>query len=326
MVISKTPLRISLVGGGTDVPAFYRKYGGAVVSFTISKFIYVSVNDKFNGRTRVSYSQTENVDDPSELQHDLVRETLVMLDEKGLEITSVSDIPGEGTGLGSSSSFTVGLLAALSQKINSKPYPRKILAETAHTIESKLCKHPGVGKQDVYAAAFGGLHYYQFNKDESVSVEPIFMNAEQKENLESHLILLYTDLFRSADFILGEQERNIGKAGKSQKAALALKELAFDLGTEMQAGHFCNIGQYLKRGWELKKWLSNSISNPYIDELHARGIEAGAEGAKLCGAGGGGFFLFYAEPECHKAIQENTGLRCMPFKMENEGSTIIYHD
>lgn len=177
MIITRTPLRISLFGGGTDVYDFYRHYGGACISFTIDKYIYVSLNEKFDGKTRLSYSQTETVDDPKDLKHDLAREVLGFYNLRGVEISSTADIPGGGTGLGSSSAFTVGLLAAISGKIrNGVPYCRSMLAETAYTVEGNLCGHP-VGKQDQYAAAYGGFHYYGFLQDGTVQVQPLQLRA-----------------------------------------------------------------------------------------------------------------------------------------------------
>lgn len=322
MIIVRTPLRISLVGGGTDVPAFYKKHGGAVVSMTIDKYVYVSVNDKFDGRTRVSYSVTENVETPKHLKHDLAREALELFDAKGLEIASVSDIPGSGTGLGSSSAFAVGLSQALSYKRNGKAYRCKVLAETAFSIEKKT--HAGIGKQDHYAATFGDLHYYEFEPDETVSVEPIFMTLEQRINLESKLLLLYTGTTRLADPILQEQERNFEHRRKSIEAGLELKELAFKLATEMQEGNFDNIGAYLLAGWIWKREISKLVSTPDLDVIFDKAIAMGASGGKLLGAGGGGFFLFYAEPRYHDAICAETGLRRVPFKTEREGSKIIY--
>lgn len=324
VITSRTPLRISLCGGGTDVPAFYKTHGGAVVSFAISKYVYVSVNDKFDGRTRMSYSVTEDVYDPHELQHDLAREVLHFFQAKGLEITSVSDIPGEGSGLGSSTAFAVGLLTALSHKIGGKSYPCKMLAETAHTIEAKLCNHPGVGKQDMYSAAYGGLHYYEFSKGGNVEVQPIYMSPEQKEYLESHLILLWTGRTRQAAGILREQERNLGSNREAISAACKLRDMANDLGSELILGNFHKIGAFLDDGWKLKKRFSDSISDSGLDRTYLDAIAAGAVGGKLLGAGGGGFFLFFAEPKLHEGVRSATGLRQIPFKIQEKGSEIIY--
>lgn len=324
MILSRTPLRISLCGGSTDVPSFYRNHGGGVVSFAINRYVHIGVNDKFDGRTRVSYSVTENVDAPADLKHDLARECLNHFETKGLEITSVSDIPGEGTGLGSSSAFTVGLLTAISKKCMINVYTAKMLAETAHTIEAKLCKHPGIGKQDQYASAFGGLHYYEFSKDEAVSVEPIFMTPEQKEYLESHLLLLYTGMTRSATEILRDQEKNLNSSREAIAAGCQLREMACDLAIDLGRGDFHKVGTYLFNGWKLKRRLSDTISNPEIDRIHDAGVAAGAIGGKLLGAGGGGFFLFFADPKLHGDIRTATELREVEFKIEEKGSHIVY--
>lgn len=313
-----------MAGGGTDTPAFYRQYGGAVVSFAIGKYVYITLNDKFDGKTRVSYSITENVDNPAQLGHELAREVLNHFQAKGLEITSVADIPGEGTGLGSSSSFTVGLLSALSRKVNGKIYPKKMLAETAFTVEAKLCNHTGTGKQDQYAAAYGGFHYYEFARDEGVEVQPILMLPEQKKFLEDHFLLLYTGMTRSAGTILSDQEKNMQSSRESISAGMALKELAFNLALELQAGKFHTIGSYLFEGWKLKKRLSEEISSPDLDIVYKDALAAGAIGGKLCGAGGGGFFLFFADPKLHADIIAATKLRHVPFEMEEKGSEIIY--
>jgi D-glycero-alpha-D-manno-heptose-7-phosphate kinase len=324
MIISRTPLRISLAGGGTDVASFYSKYGGAIVSLTIDKFVYVAVNDKFDGRIRASYSITENVDAVGELKHDIIRETLNLFEMDGLEVVSISDIPGSGSGLGSSSSLTVGLINALARKKYCKNYPAQYMAEQAYFIERTQCNHPGVGKQDQLAAAYGGLHYYDINHDGCVSVEPIYMTDYNREWMESHMLLLYTGMARSADGILERQEDGLRDNKKSIRAARKLYTLAYDLASEMQEGKFENVGVYLAEGWHEKKKLVNGISDPQLDNLYTKAFLAGADGGKLLGAGGGGFFLFWASPERHAHIVEATGLRHVKFKMHDKGSEIIY--
>lgn len=326
MIISRTPLRISLCGGGTDVPAFYHKYGGAVVSFAINKYVYVSINDKFDGRIRVSYSQTEDVAHVDDIQHDIVRETLKLHELNGVEVTTVADIPGNGSGLGSSSSLTVGLVAAIMQKIKGAPFGPLHLAESAYTIEARLCNHVGTGKQDQFAAAFGGLHYYEFKKDECVSVEPILLSLEQQEYLESHLLLLWTGVQRSSSELLQLQSANFKNNHDTVISGMKLRNMANNLAMDFQEGNINVLGKYMHENWKLKRRLASGISNAELDRIYHDAVGAGAIGGKVLGAGGGGFFLFFAPPLQHNAILEATGLRRVSFKIEEEGSKIIYDD
>lgn len=296
------------------MPQFYEKNVGGVVSFAIDKYVYVSVNPKFDGKIRVSYSKTENVDEVDEIQHDLVRETLREWKiQSGLEITSVADIPGNGTGLGSSSSFTVGLIHALSRG----GHPA-ILAERAYIIESEKC-HRSVGKQDQYAAAHGGMNYMRFVKNR-VEVETLYPHKD----MENDLLLLHTGISRSANEILKEQGRNFNK-GDTLSVGRHLAALAYSFRGEWLEGKMTSekLGKYLHTGWEFKKQLS-SVSNPQIDEWYKIAMNNGAYGGKLLGAGGGGFLLFSAPYETHARITEATGLRRIDFKIETKGSEIIY--
>lgn len=322
MIISRTPLRISLAGGGTDMASYYRRHGGSVVSLTINKFVYVSVNKKFDGKTRLSYSITENVDNPGELKHDIARECLREFEVGGVEITSTSDIPGDGTGMGSSSAYAVGLINCLGSMALARP-PCKYLAEKAYEIERKRCAHP-VGKQDQYAAAHGGLRYYSFLANENVSVEPIFVDIHNRDLMEQKMLLLYTGVSRSANDILKDQERNLETRRESSVAAIGLKNLADELARDLRDDKFHVIGHYLYEGWKLKKRLSDYVSDPALDLMYADAISAGAIGGKLLGAGGGGFFLFWADKKFHGDILKVTGLRQIPFKYEEKGSAIIY--
>lgn len=322
MIITRTPLRVSLAGGGTDFPTFYNVHGGAVLSFTINKYVYITVSEKFDGKTRLSYSHTEIVDDPAELQHDIARETLKLYGEKGLEITTVADVPSYGTGLGSSSAFAVGLIKALSAR-NGERCPAKMLAETAFTVESTLCGHP-VGKQDQYAAAFGGVHFYEFTKG-NISVEPILLNEEQKTYLEARMMLFHVDLIRNSERILEHQRENLAKDDDAIGGALVLRNLAYELRNRIViAKDLTMVGACLNSGWKNKKRLEGNIGNKYIQSLIDLAIRAGASGGKLCGAGGGGFLLIFAEPETHQKIRDVLNLRQMPFSIEMQGSEVIY--
>lgn len=309
MIITRTPLRISLCGGGTDVPAFYEKTPGAVVSFAINKYVYISVNRKFDGRFRVSYSQTENVNSVEEIQHLIVRNVLENSRVKnGLEIVSMADIPGSGTGLGSSSAFTVGLINAVDGLFREREYSAGPLAEIAFSIERK--SNPNIGKQDAYASAFGGFNMFGF-KGNNVGRIPLFLPSY----CEDSFLLLYTGITRPSDDLLRAQKNSLEGDGLEIGKEMAYLAETFDIN---------DIGYYLRQNWELKKLLHGGISSQQIDDWYYVGIRNGAEGGKLCGAGGGGFMLFYAPPDAHDRIVKATGLRRVDFKVEYEGSKVIY--
>jgi D-glycero-alpha-D-manno-heptose-7-phosphate kinase len=326
MIITRTPLRVSFVGGGTDMPSFYKRHGGAVVSMAIDKYIYISINKKFDGRIRLSYSKTENVDKASELKHDLARACLEMYNLTGVEIISVSDIPGEGSGLGSSSAFVVGLLHAISEYVAEPCHSRHILAEKAYMIELG-CGHP-VGKQDHYASAYGGLHFFKFLKNDKVEVEPIcFQNGEEKD-FQDQLMLFWTGKTRKASSILKKQSENISDIGNAEKIAINMRDLAYQLKSDLLFGGIYNFGEYLHQNWELKKELAENISNEWFDKMYAHARSMGATGGKLCGAGGGGFLLLCAEPDYQRGLEASMAvcfsLKMIPIRMSEEGSKIIY--
>lgn len=314
MIISRTPLRISLVGGATDTPAFYSKHVGCVVNFAINKYIYISVNKKFDGKIRVSYFKTENVESIDDLQHDLVRESLRYFKYvDGVEITSVSDIPGKGSGLGSSSAFTVGLANALNYVL-----PPRILAERAFEIEANFCHHE-IGKQDVYSSAYGGMNFMVF-RGGNVEVKPLYHSDE----MQKHFLLLWTGLTRPAGDILKEQAKNFN-TGETSAIGIKMADLAYKFHTEYVAGmSLPRMGGFMQENWELKKKLA-LVSSPQIDEWYALGMKNGAHGGKLCGAGGGGFMFFIAPPEKHNLICQETGLRKVDFRIETRGSEVIYN-
>lgn len=323
MIITRTPMRISLFGGGTDMPEFYQQAGyGAVVNFAINKYIYVSLNDKFDGKIRVSYSKQETVDTPDELQHEIVKQALNHWGLKGLEITSVSDIPGEGSGLGSSSSFTVGLCHGLIRYIdrqsNFHPF---ILAEVAHVIEREECGYP-VGKQDHFAAAYGGLHFYTFHQDGRAVAELMRYSMETKYFLENHLMLFWTGRSRNGNPLLDEQGRRF-LSKESMTAGLVLRSLAREAHDLLAKGNAEALGELFNEAWEAKKRLT-TVSDAWIDEIYDRAILAGAEGGKICGAGGGGFLLLVANPRVQMDVEEAVGLRRVRFEIENRGSQVIY--
>ncbi len=321
MIISRTPLRISFAGGGTDLAVFYRSYTGAVTSTAINKYIYVTVNKKFDDRIRVSYSKTENVEHVDDLKHGLVREALKLTGlKKGLEITTIADIPSHGTGLGSSSSLTVGLLNAL-YAYKGILKSRESLASEACKIEIEILGEP-IGKQDQYIASYGGIQHIQFNPDESVYVDPVICTPNTKKNLEKHLLLFYTGITRKASDILTEQ---IQRTMERTENLIKMKELSEKICDCVCKGRITDFGKYLHQGWLYKRELASGISNSEIDEYYDKAINAGALGGKILGAGGGGFLLIFSKPKNHSKIKRLLkDLKVVPIKLDPQGSKIIY--
>jgi D-glycero-alpha-D-manno-heptose-7-phosphate kinase len=324
MIITRTPLRISFAGGGSDLPAFYRQEPGAVVSTAIDKYIYITVNPKFDEQIRASYSRTEMVDSLEELQHELIREALRMVRiHKRIEITSISDIPSRGTGLGSSSTYTVGLLNALYAHRNYFAGAER-LAREACCIEIELCDKP-IGKQDQYIAAYGGLQFIQFNPDESVYVDPVVCAPETKRRLHDGLLMLYTGLVRSADEILKEQSHNTQTDAEKRASLRRMVGIAEQMREALLRNDLDGFGELLHAGWMEKRELASGISKPCIDEWYERARMHGAIGGKVLGAGGGGFLLLYAPSEKHPAICEALSeLKPISFRFEPQGSKLIY--
>lgn len=322
MIITKTPLRISFTGGGTDIQDYYQRNGGAVVSAGINKYIYITVNRKFDNHIRVSYSKTEMVGEVAELQHELVRECLKLVGiSGGIEITSIADIPS-GTGLGSSSTFTVGLLNALHAYAGYSPSAEE-LAQQACQVEIDILKHP-IGKQDQYAAAYGGMNYFCFNPDGSVERTRIFLDDRSYRSMRQKLLMFYTGMTRSANGILTEQKQNT-------EAKLATLDYMRHQADEMYAelttnGFNARFGDALHQGWMRKQSLASSISNPEINEYYEKGIAAGARGGKLLGAGGGGFLLFYCDEEKQAAMEQALGLPLVDFHISARGSRVIFSE
>ena len=324
MIISRTPLRISFAGGGTDLPAFYREEPGAVVSTAINKYIYITVNRKFDHKIRASYSITEIVETVDELKHELIREALRLVGiDGGIEITSISDIPSRGTGLGSSSTYTVGLLNALHAYTHRLAGAER-LAREACRIEIDICGKP-IGKQDQYIAAYGGLKFIEFLPDESVAVTPLPCSRQTIQTLEAHLLLLYTGLTRSADTILAEQSRNTCTHREIRESLRRMRGIATQLREALLAGDLDAFGRCLHEGWMEKRRLARGISNGQIDRWYETARAHGALGGKVLGAGGGGFLLVFAPPERHPAIlRALPELRPIPLRFEPQGSKIIY--
>lgn len=324
MIISRTPLRISFVGGGSDIPAYYKYKPGAVVTTAINKYIYITVNKKFDNRIRASYSKTENVDRADQIEHGLIRECLKMVGiDRGIEVTSMADIPSEGTGLGSSSSYTVGLLNAL-YAYRGKHVNAERLAREACKIETDILKNP-IGKQDQYIAAYGGLQFIQFLPDESVSVDPIICSHKIKKKLEDQLLLLYTGQTRSSNKILAKQSKNMSKSINKREIMDKMVELAHDLQEQLNNNSTRGFGKLLDKNWMLKRAMAEGITSPAIDNWYSIAKENGSEGGKILGAGGGGFLLLYAKKKYHDKITRSLeDLRPTDFNFEPQGSKIIF--
>jgi D-glycero-alpha-D-manno-heptose-7-phosphate kinase len=324
MIISKTPLRMSFVGGGSDLPGFYREHGGAVLSTAIDKYIYITVNKRFDESFRISYSRTEEVATAAEVQHPLARECLTLVGcPGGVEVTSIADIPAKGTGLGSSSSFVVGMLRAL-YAYNGRFVSAATIAREACEIEIDRCGEP-IGKQDQYAAAFGGLNVIRFHPDGDVDVEPVICPAEVVTKLQTQLLTFYTGGTRSASALLAEQSRNVAGDQAKQATLRTMVSLVGDARRALQDGDLDGFGAILHENWQLKASLAREISNSQIDDWYRRARSAGAIGGKLLGAGGSGFLLIQVplarREDVVRALAE---LRPVPIGFERSGSQIIF--
>jgi D-glycero-alpha-D-manno-heptose-7-phosphate kinase len=324
VIISRTPLRVSFLGGGSDLPCYYRRYGGAVLSTAIDKSVYVTVSRKFDDHVRVSYSRTEEVDHSEQVEHPLVREALSLLGiTGGIEITSVADIPAKGTGLGSSSSFTVGLLNAL-RAYCGQYASASDLARDSCEIELDRCGEP-IGKQDQYAAAFGGFNFIRFHPDESVEVKKVICQPATLADLQARLLFFYTGLTRSASDLLRRQSAEVASHCAKSDATGDLVRLAEAAYSELCAGNIGSLGELLHEAWRIKRQITHGVTNALIDEAYQAAIDAGAEGGKLLGAGGGGFLMFFAPPERHDSIRcALKRLRETPLRFAPQGSSIIF--
>jgi D-glycero-alpha-D-manno-heptose-7-phosphate kinase len=322
VIITRTPLRVSFAGGGTDLPGFYRAYGGgAVTSAAIDRYIHVLVNEKFDRSIRVAYSRTENVDRLEELQHGLVREAMRMTGvEDSLEVHTIADIPSEGTGLGSSSSLTVGLLNALYAYRGVLKDPAE-LAEEACRIEIERLGGT-LGKQDQYIAAFGGVEYFDFHADDTVRVSPLPLSTEHRLEFSDHLSLFFTGVTRRAEGILVQQN---SRTAENKESLLRLRELAGSARSAIVGRDWEGLGRVLDEGWQLKRRLTSGISNNEIDRQYAAARAAGAYGGKITGAGGGGFLLLLHPPERSRQIAESLSpMTRLPVRITPEGSRILF--
>ena len=322
MILSQTPFRISFVGGGTDLPDFYRKKNGCVVSTTINKYVYIGAHPSHNGKIRLQYSQFEEVDKVENVRNTRIRECMKMAGVvNGIEIHSLADVPIR-SGLGGSSSFTVGLLNALYAYQGKIVSPER-LAREACKIEIDILKEP-IGKQDQYIAAYGGFNYINFKEDESVFVNPVSLNPQIKKYIEERVMLFYVFPRGDASVVLAEQKKNISK-GDNFKAMEELARLTNFLKSELLNDRVNRFGEILHKGWELKKSFATKITNTLLDEYYQKAIEGGAAGGKICGAGGGGFLLIYSEPEHQEKVRVAlSDLKHTPVKLCGEGSKIVH--
>ena len=323
MVISKTPLRISFVGGGTDLPDFADTHGGAIVSTAIDKWIHVIVSPRFEGDIRVSYSRTEIVPTAHDVEHELVRESLRLTGiPRGVDVVTLADVPSHGTGLGSSSAVTVGLLNAL-YAYQGRYRSASQLAEEASLIEIEELQKP-IGRQDQYAAAVGGFNLMEFVKGGGVRTEPIISPPGTMEGLHRSLMLFFFGTNRSAADVLGDQRDRI-RAGSTTDTLVLMRDLAYEFRDALAGGELDAVGTLLHRNWELKRSLADGVSNPEIDELYEVARAAGATGGKLLGAGAGGFLLFFAPPAQQPAVRKafSGRLREFPFHFAARGSQIV---
>lgn len=321
MLITRTPFRISFCGGGSDIPDFYRKNGGCVLSTSINKYIYISIHPYFDEKkTALKYSQNETVTSYHQIKHTIFRQVLSDYGISGVELVSTADVPS-GTGLGSSSSFTVGLIHALNC-YQGRYMSKKDIAKAACEVEISKLKNP-IGKQDQYAAACGGVNFITFHKDDSVSVEPIIMHKETIDTLQENLAMFYTGIKHDANTILAEQKGNILESDKTENLK-KMCSLAKDMKDALENNNLSNFGEMLHENWVLKKGLAGGITLPEIDDAYTLALKSGASGGKLLGAGGGGFLLFYCERDKQKQLEKNLGLKRFDFKFEHDGTSVIY--
>lgn len=323
MIITRTPFRISFVGGGSDIETFYRRHRGAVLSTSIDKYMYISSHHYFDDKVfQIKYSKTETVNDIGKIEHPIVREAIKLTGiTNGFEMSSIADFPA-GTGMGSSSSFTVGLLHNL-YAIKRQFVTKEQIAKEACQIEIEKLGEP-IGKQDQYAAAYGGLNIIYFNPDETVEILPLYIKSEIYHQLQKNLILFYIGNQRKTSDILTEQKKNIESKDKFEM----LKEMTLlveDLKNALFSGNLDDFGRIMHENWLMKKELASNISNHEINDIYKLAMKFGAKGGKLLGAGGGGFMLFYCEEEKQNLLKATLNkFRHIKFNFEQDGSKLIY--
>lgn len=325
MIITKTPFRMSFFGGGTDMEEYFKENGGAVLSTTIDKFCYVNVRHLprfFDYYTELSYSKTERVKDVNEIEHPAIRNAMKMLDMHEIRLTYEADLPAR-SGLGTSSSFAVGMLMAF-YALKGKYADKKKLADEAIYLERTLCDEAG-GWQDQIAAAYGGFNRINFSKD-GYEVQPIIISPERKKQLNDNLMMFFTGFTRFSSEVQRvnmetSMEEKKAKLDKMYKMVDQAEEILVNKGKDLD-----DFGRLLDESWKLKKQTGKGVSTSAIDELYDRGIKAGALGGKLLGAGGGGFLVFYVQPDKQKAVRKAMkDLMYIPFEFDNDGATIIHY-
>jgi D-glycero-alpha-D-manno-heptose-7-phosphate kinase len=324
MIIARSPLRISLGGGGTDLPSYYKKHGGFLLAAAIDKYVYATVLRPFSPGIYLKYSKIEHVNHINDVQHPIIREVLkeMKLDTPQIEITTLTDIPA-GTGLGSSGSFTTALIKGLFTHYRREIHPKE-LAELACKIELENLKEP-IGKQDQYIAAFGGITSFIFDKDGEVISENLKISTNTLHNLEDNLLLFFTGISRSASSILLDQDkRSINNDSEITKNLHYIKELGFRSRDALLAGDLENFGQLMNEHWEHKRIRSSGMTSDFIDDIYTKALQNGAVGGKLVGAGGGGFLMFYASDRSKlRAAMNKYNLEEVRFSFDYEGTKII---
>ncbi|MCB8981752.1 MAG: GHMP kinase [Ardenticatenaceae bacterium] len=321
MIIIQTPLRVSLFGGGTDFPSYFLEHGGCVLTSAIDKYIFVTIKKRFDSKFRIGYTRTEMVDNIDQIQHELIREALRKTEiTEGVEITTMGDIPDQGSGLGSSSTVTVGALHAM-YTFKRELVLTERLASEACDIERDVLQKP-IGIQDQYIAAYGGFRFMEFTKTGEVHSSRITVSERAMRRLSENLLLFFTGVTRKADGILNEQKRNI-----QDKLAILdeMKQIAHTACNEVQKENVDAIGALLHKSWLLKKQLASQISNGSLDDMYETALRAGAIGGKISGAGGGGFLLLYVPQGRHDAVRDALkGFQEYPFSLGQDGSKVIF--
>ncbi len=323
MIITRTPFRVSFAGGGSDLASFYRRHEGCVLSTSINKYMYVVIHPTFNrDETIIKYSRTETVRNCREIQHPIARQLLLDHNLSGVEIVSTADIPS-GTGLSTSSAYTVGLIHAI-YAYQGKFCSQERIAREACEVEIEKLGEP-IGKQDQYGTAVGGIKFIRFLQDDSVEVEPVVLNTEVKRQLDDNLLMFYTGLTHSAGDILKEQNANVVSAEDKYRNLVRMTELAYELRETLTEGKLDRFGEILHENWLLKKELASKISNGVVDQYYDLAMKNGALGGKLLGAGGGGFLLFYCPKEKQMRLRSAlSDLVELPFHLEQSGTKVIY--
>jgi D-glycero-alpha-D-manno-heptose-7-phosphate kinase len=324
MIISRSPLRVTLGGGGTDLPSYYEKFGGFLIAAAIDRYVYITLHENFTPDLIVKYSKLERVPGAAQLEHPIIREAFAMLgiSGQGLELTSMADIPA-GTGLGSSGSFTTALLKALHAHKKDLIHPAELAAQACE-VELDRLKEP-IGKQDQYIAAYGGITCFKFLENGKVEAWPLKVSDETRDNLEDNLLLFFTGYSRSASAILKEQDQKSKSDDKSMIENLHfVKDLGWQSQTALASGNLHEFARLMDVHWQRKKQRSGGMSNPKINEWYDLAMASGALGGKLIGAGGGGFLMFYAEDKAKlRHAMRQSGLKEVRFRFDFEGTKLV---